>query len=275
MRLSAEELGSTEVAGKALTMEVLKQLIELVRCHVSVVVSKMHNLCPSTQWRLSQTEAGCRVLINLILLRVASIMSIDYMDVNIIPEFPIAKTVFPGNRSFGGVVDFLLTKLPEKYSRRGWNCRSGCRLLTSCLQNFSLLILRECSPIRTKSRELSHQTYLRQSETTCERLYPKPSLPRHHIVNSISTISPFCSCSQTYRSLPSLPVMRGCITSGEQWVFFIYEKRDNDKGHVSASVEYAIGPQCEGLGLILGLLHDWVCDSQSECWPPGHNYSTG
>jgi hypothetical protein len=92
MRLSAEELGSTEVAGKALTMEVLKQLIELVRCHVSVVVSKMHNLCPSTQWRLSQTEAGCRVLINLILL-LASIMSIDHMDVNIIPKFPIAETV--------------------------------------------------------------------------------------------------------------------------------------------------------------------------------------
>lgn len=63
--------------------------------------------------------------------------------------------------------------------------------------------------------------------------------------------------------------MRGCITSGEQWVFFIYEKRDNDKGHVSASVEYAIGPQCGGLGLILGLLHDWVCDSQSKCWHLG------
>lgn len=75
MRLSAEELGSTEVAGKALTMEVLKQLIELVRCHVSVV-----------------TEAGCRVLINLILL-LASIMSIDHMDVNVIPKFPIAETV--------------------------------------------------------------------------------------------------------------------------------------------------------------------------------------
>ena len=264
MRLSAEELGSTEVAGKALTMEVLKKLIELVRCHVSVIVSKMYNLCPSTviQWRLSkQTEAGCRVLINLILLRIASIMSVDQMDVNIVPEFPIAKTVFPGNHSFDGVINFLLAKLPERYSRAGCNCRSGCRLLTSCLQNFSLLILPECLPIRTKSKELSHQSYSRQSETTCEQLYPKLSLPPHHIVNSISKVFPFCSCLLTHRLLPSLPVMRGCITSGEQWMFFIYEKRDNDKGHISASVEYSIGPQCEGLALILGLLHDWVCDS--------------
>jgi hypothetical protein len=81
------------------------------------------------------------------------------MDVNIIPEFLIAKTAFPGNRSFGGVVDFLLTKLPEKYTGRGWNCLSGCGVLTSFLQNFYSLILRGYSVIRTKSRESSHQTY--------------------------------------------------------------------------------------------------------------------
>ncbi|KAF8802824.1 hypothetical protein BYT27DRAFT_7260756 [Phlegmacium glaucopus] len=98
-RLLVEGLGSAEVDGKALTVEVLKRLISLVRRHVSVV-----------------TEAGCRVLISLILLRVASTMSTNHMDVNIIPEFPIAKTVFPGNRSFDGVVDFLLTELPQKYT---------------------------------------------------------------------------------------------------------------------------------------------------------------
>jgi hypothetical protein len=55
---------------------------------------------------------------NLVLLRVVSSMSTDQMDVNIIPEYPIARTIFPGSRSFGGVVDFLLTKLPERYTRR-------------------------------------------------------------------------------------------------------------------------------------------------------------
>ena len=45
-RLSAEELGSTEVGGKALTMEVLKQLIGLVRRHVSVVVCEFSQSLP-------------------------------------------------------------------------------------------------------------------------------------------------------------------------------------------------------------------------------------
>ena len=124
-RLSAEEVGSTEVDGKALTMEVLKQLIGLVRRHVSVVVREFSQSLPFYSMALPQTEAGCRVLINLMLLRVASTMSTNHMDVNIIPEFPIAKTVFPGNRSFGGVVDFLLTKLPEKYTGERQNCCSG------------------------------------------------------------------------------------------------------------------------------------------------------
>ena len=39
-RLLAEGLGSTEVDGKSLTMEVLKQMISLVRRHVSVVVGE-------------------------------------------------------------------------------------------------------------------------------------------------------------------------------------------------------------------------------------------
>ena len=128
-RLLAEGLGSTEVDGKSFTMEVLKQMISLVRCHVSVVVSECVQSLSFYSKPLSQTEAGCRVLINLILLRVASTMSTNHMDVNIIPEFPIMKTVFPGNRSFDGVVDFLLTKLPEKYTGANWNCRLGFGVL--------------------------------------------------------------------------------------------------------------------------------------------------
>lgn len=63
-------------------------------------------------------EVGCRILINMILLRVVSAMSTDKMDVNIIPEFPIAKTTFSGSHSFDGVVDLLLTKLPSRYTRK-------------------------------------------------------------------------------------------------------------------------------------------------------------
>lgn len=66
-----------------------------------------------------QTEAGCCILINIILLRLALTMQTDKSEVNIIPEFPIPKMVFKtalGSYSFSGVVDFLLVKVPLKYS---------------------------------------------------------------------------------------------------------------------------------------------------------------
>lgn len=44
-------------------------------------------------------------------------MSTDQMDVNIIPEYPIFRALSPGHHSFYGVVDFLLTKLPGRYTR--------------------------------------------------------------------------------------------------------------------------------------------------------------
>jgi hypothetical protein len=62
--------------------------------------------------------AGCRVLINLILLRVALTMSDGQTDVDIIPEYPTATTTFSDNRSFAGVVDFLVAKLPARYTRK-------------------------------------------------------------------------------------------------------------------------------------------------------------
>jgi hypothetical protein len=52
--------------------------------------------------------------------------------------------------------------------------------------------------------------------------------------------------------------MRGCITSGEQWLFFIYETTYNG-GLVSTSTdEYYIVSKFENLALILGLLQGWV-----------------
>jgi len=186
-------------------MEVLKNLIDLVRRHVAVV-----------------TEAGCRVLINLILLRVASAMSTDQMDVNIIPEYPIAKTLFPGNRSFGGVVDFLLTKLPGRYTRY---------LLgdpTTALGNPDTIK----GPVTSNIFEAKRDNV-------------RAAIPQ-------AVMAAASHCKQH-----SIQVLRGCITSGEQWVFFVYSTTGGG-GFVSCSDEYVVGTQFEGLPLILGLLHDWV-----------------
>lgn len=91
-------------------------MVGLARRHVSAVVSECMQSLSFYSEPLSQTEAECRVLVNLILLRVSSAMSINHMDVSIIPQVPIVETIFPGDHSFGSVVDFLLTKLPEKYT---------------------------------------------------------------------------------------------------------------------------------------------------------------
>ena len=60
---------------------------------------------------------------------------------------------------------------------------------------------------------------------------------------------------------PSIPVLRGCTTSGEQWIFFVYSANDSGGGRVACSDEFSLGQQLEGLPLILGLLTDWVCPS--------------
>jgi len=54
-------------------------------------------------------------------------------------------------------------------------------------------------------------------------------------------------------------VLRGCTTSGEQWIFFVYFIDENGSGRVACSDEFSLGPKLEGLSLILGLLIDWVC----------------
>ena len=108
---------STRDPGRELSMETLNELIGLVRCHVSLVVSELSGFQPPGLEISHQTEAGCRILINMILPRVVSTMSTDETDVNIIPEFPIVKTTFLSNLSFGGVVDLLLAKLTSRFSR--------------------------------------------------------------------------------------------------------------------------------------------------------------
>jgi len=148
------------------------------------------------------------------------------MDVNIIPEFPIVKTSFPGNRTFGGVVDFLLTKLPGRY--------------TSFLLKNPMLALANLDLIKGPGPLTS--TIFEAKRDNVEAAVPQAVM-----------------ATASHCKRHSIQVLRGCITSGEQWIFFVYHMTDNDAGgSVSCSDEYSVGPQFEGLPLILGLLHDWV-----------------
>ena len=69
-----------------------------------------------------------------------------------------------------------------------------------------------------------------------------------------------------YSSTPSssIPVLRGCTTSGEQRMFFVYATNEKGGGRVACSDEFSLGEQLEGLPLMLGLLTDWVRHSLSN-----------
>jgi len=192
--------------GRELSIETLSELIGLVKRHLSLM-----------------TEAGCRILINVILLRVVSAMSTDEVDVNIIPEFPISKTTFPSNLSFGGVVDLLLTKLPSRFTRY--------LLLdpTSALGNPEAI----------------------DGPMTSNFFEAKRDNVRAAIPQAVMAVASHCTQH-------GIPVLRGCTTSGEQWIFFVYSVNDSGGGHVACSDEFSLGQQLEVLPLILGLLTDWV-----------------
>lgn len=56
------------------------------------------------------------MLIDVIFLRLASVMSTDADNLSVIPDW-IALNTSPGGRpSLEGVIDYLITKRPAKYS---------------------------------------------------------------------------------------------------------------------------------------------------------------
>jgi hypothetical protein len=60
-----------------------------------------------------QTEAGCRILVNMVLLHVTSNMSDSQTAVGIVPEFRINATKLEQTTtSYGGVIDYLIVNGP-------------------------------------------------------------------------------------------------------------------------------------------------------------------
>ncbi|KAG2129657.1 uncharacterized protein EDB93DRAFT_1256196 [Suillus bovinus] len=50
----------------------------------------------------------------------------------------------------------------------------------------------------------------------------------------------------------------GVVTSGEQWISFVYKRHTDGTGLVQSSSKYTLGRNLEGLALVLGLLQDLV-----------------
>jgi len=207
-REEIETLGKADTATSGLSFETTVELLRLVRKHVSIM-----------------TEAGCRILINMILLRLASAMQNEKIQLNIIPEFPIPKTTFEtdsGEQTFSGVVDFLLARIPPKYSR-------------FLLDN----------PVGALANPDDATWSLTPTIIEAKRDKLTLAVPQ-------ATVAVASYCKQH-----NLCILRGCITSGEQWSFFIY-KSSEARGEVFIAPEISLGNSLENLPLVLGLFHDLV-----------------
>ncbi|KAG6808661.1 hypothetical protein H0H93_016648, partial [Arthromyces matolae] len=102
MKHEIESFGKLDAPSTLLTFDNTAELVNLIRRHVSFT-----------------TEAGCRLLIDIFLLRLASTMQSDTGEVMITPKYPLPKTLFEGasgSQSFSGVLDYLLTYAPPRIS---------------------------------------------------------------------------------------------------------------------------------------------------------------
>ncbi|KAG1840439.1 hypothetical protein F4604DRAFT_1690776 [Suillus subluteus] len=169
-------------------------------------------------------EAVSHILINMFLLHLASVMHNEGAEVNIIPEFPISKTTL-GGHSFAGIVNFLVTQAQPEY--------------TDLLLNTPVAAL------------ASHNTNVAES-VMCNIFEAKWDHVNVAYPQAVVVAASYCKEHK-------LSVMRGCITSGEQWVFFVYNKAGaSDQGEVVLAKQIVLGPNLKELPLLLGLLCDWV-----------------
>lgn len=65
---------------------------------------------------IGQSLGGCRLLIDVIFLRLASVTSTDVDNLVVIPDWTALNTGPEGRPSLEGVIDYLITKRPAKYS---------------------------------------------------------------------------------------------------------------------------------------------------------------
>lgn len=196
-----------------LTVDQTKALLSLIRAHVSF-----------------SSEAGCRVLVNIILLHVVSKISGTEVDVSIVPEFRMDATRFEyAATSYGGVVDYLIVKGPPAAIKF---LLGGPQLAFTDPDNVKLL---------------SSNIYEAKKDGFRDAI-PQAAM-----------------AAASYCRQHNLLTFRGCVTNGETWVFFVFNVAESGEGGtVSISDEFRLNEDFSGLPLILGLLSDWIINAKER-----------
>jgi len=179
-----------------------------------------------------ESEAGCRILINTLLIHVASTLETDASSVVIVPEFRGEDMLLETTEnSFRGVVDYMLI-YGDKVVRD--------RIIKSkafAFSNPEIYKFLKCNIYEAKPEDLF-------TPTTC--------LPQAAMAAIIK--------AQNLQ----LKTFRGCVTSGKRWVFFVYNEENTEHGQGKTVYWLDAIPLGErhnptfNLELILGILLDWV-----------------
>ncbi|TBU53228.1 hypothetical protein BD310DRAFT_938473, partial [Dichomitus squalens] len=200
------ERGAVEVEDNFLTLEATKQLIKVVFGHVS-----------------RSTEAGCRILTDIILLRLATVLSNDVERMYILTEYPIRSVKLHEKRSFGGIVDYILAKYPTK---------SHTRILRTPMDALDDATFRKLGSVNIFEAKTFQQL-------------------ENGVPQCILAMASWC------RQSGGEEVMRGAATTGEHWIFFAY-KRGEQASYYARTEVYQINDDLSNLDWILGVIIDWV-----------------
>ncbi|KAJ6567522.1 hypothetical protein B0H10DRAFT_2180230 [Mycena sp. CBHHK59/15] len=224
----ARKLGDKTTVPDALTLEETKKNIVYTRKYVSF-----------------ETEAGCRILINVLLIHAASNLSTSSIGAAIAPEFRIPETPLEsGGSAYGGAVDYLMV-LGEPWARN--------------------LVL------QSPKLAFTNKDILRCM--TCNIYEAKPD----NVLKALpQVVMAAVVQSQRFR----FQTFRGCVTTGEEWLFFVYSKDVHGSGGtVSWLPSIRLERDLSGLPLVLGLLCDWIENGQKKqmrfCTYAGPSGETG
>ncbi|KAM5539983.1 hypothetical protein V8D89_006486 [Ganoderma adspersum] len=206
-RALVRQRGREEVGSNFLTLVNTKALISLVRKHMSTA-----------------SLAGSRILVDVIFLRLASVLSTDTDRLSIVPDWTALNTPPDGKLSLERVIDYLITKRPSKYSG---------------------LVLSD--PVGALNRpDLLH--------AGSSNIYEARAFSELQPGLTQAVMASAAACRETHKECA-----RGAVTCGDHWIFFAYQApKGSDHAKYARTEAIDIGKDAENLDLILGILVDWI-----------------
>ncbi|KAJ6632179.1 hypothetical protein B0H10DRAFT_2206580 [Mycena sp. CBHHK59/15] len=182
------------------------------------------NLCNIHKIVSMETEAGCRMVINVMLLHAALNLDSAENGVAIAPEFRIDDTrLEPTGYTYGGVINYMII----------FTDRSTRDLM---VQSPKLAFLSEA--VR---KLLSCNIYEAKAKS-----------------DAVMTALPQAAMAAAVKAKQlGLDTFRGCVATSQEWLFFIYSCSDVG-GKISFMQPLELEKDFSNLSLILGLLRDWI-----------------